>query len=171
MIKVFFAKCKETRKDQHEAAYKLLYAAAEFCGYDVSLMKVEKTENGKPYFEGCDGIFFSISHSGEYAACVIGDIPCGIDIEKEREVPFRVSKRYLNGASGKDALRLWTMRESFGKIDGQGFFKGESFPEDAEFLSFEYEKYTVSVCTLGETCLKEAFLWENGENFEKIPLI
>ncbi len=169
MIKVFFAECKETRKEQHEAAYKLLYAAAEFCGYDVAKLKIEKTELGKPFFAGKEDVFFSISHSGGYAACVIGDIPCGIDIEREREVPLRVSERYLGGKSGKEALRLWTMRESFGKIDGQGFFKGGEFPDNARFLSFEYKGYIFSVCTLHDDCQAEVFALK-GEGFEKIIL-
>ncbi len=147
MIKVFFRKCGETYKQQHQAAYELLYAAAAFCGYSVSPNQLKKTEKGKPYFENQDNLHFSISHSSEYAACVIGNIPCGIDIEKISSIPQKVSDRYLNGAAGIEALRRWTNRESYGKLTGEGFFLKTPIPDDIIFKNFEFDNIFVSVCT------------------------
>ncbi len=122
MIKVFYRACGETHEEQHAAAYELLYAAADFCGYGAASLKVEKTEQGKPFFAGRDDLFFSISHTARLAVCAISDSPCGVDTERMREIPKRVSDRYLGGKSGIEALYLWTERESFGKLDGRGFF-------------------------------------------------
>lgn len=149
MIKVFFRQCGETYGEQHAAAYKLLYAAAAFCGYEVSSAEIKRTDMGKPYFPDRSDLFFSLSHSGRYAVCAIGDIPCGVDIEKNREIPHRVCDRYLGGAAGKNAICRWTMRESFGKIGGGGFFKGDNIPDDAVFGFFEYEDYFMAVCACG----------------------
>ncbi len=146
MIKVFFRRCGETYSEQHAAAYELLYAAAAFCGYEVSSAVIKKTDMGKPYFADRSDFFFSLSHSGCYAVCAVGEIPCGVDVEKSREIPRRVCERYLSGASGKDAIRRWTMRESFGKIGGGGFFKGDNIPSDAVFGFFESEGYFMAVC-------------------------
>ena len=46
--------------------------------YDIAY-----NSQGKPYFLSHCEIFFNISHSSNYVACVIGDRPVGIDIEKE----------------------------------------------------------------------------------------
>ncbi len=147
MIKLFFRRCGETYSEQHAAAYELLYAAAEICGCHVSENEILKTEKGKPYFKGREDVHFSISHSGGYAAVVIGDIPCGVDIEGGREISERVSERYLEGKKGRDALLKWTERESLGKLTGEGFFCGENIPDGLKYTHFEIDSYTVTVCS------------------------
>ncbi len=152
MIKAFFRRCGETHDEQHAAAYELLYAAASFCGYEISPDDVKKTERGKPYIDGSPELYISISHSGVYAAVVLSDIPCGIDIEKIREIPKRMSERFLGSAEGYEALIRWTERESYGKLDGGGFFSGGNIPNDAEFRYYVNDGYLVTVCFMGEKC-------------------
>ena len=149
MIRAFFRRCGETQGEQHAAAYELLYAAASFCGREISADDVKKTEQGKPYVEGSPEIYISISHSGEYAAVLISDVPCGIDIEKIKDISERVSKRYLGSATGQEALIRWTERESYGKLEGGGFFSGETIPNEAEFRYFSDDGYLVTVCFIG----------------------
>ena len=75
-------------------------------------------ENGKPYFK--DGIFFSISHSGEMIVCVVSDKPVGIDIQKEKEISQKTSE-YITGNADcdlKEFFKLWTKREAVYKKNG-----------------------------------------------------
>lgn len=92
---------------------------------------LEKGAHGKPCFKDFPEIHFNISHSGEYAACAVGPIPCGLDIQETR--PFR-SMRLLQRtmsreeqtqileAEDPDAVfcRFWAMKESFLKLSGEG---------------------------------------------------
>lgn len=156
MIKVFFRRSGEAYREQHAAAYSLLYAAAAFCGYDADTLEIAKTEEGKPYFKGDRVPFFSLSHSGGYAVCAIGDIPLGVDLERMREIPDRICKRFLGGTSGREAVVRWTMRESYGKLEGGGFFKGGDIPGDVVFRTFDtLPGYLITLCFFDEEAIEE----------------
>ncbi|MBQ4064589.1 MAG: hypothetical protein IJD10_00665 [Clostridia bacterium] len=149
MIRVFFRPCGKTYREQHTAAYELLDAAVSFLG--MTCGHIEKTEHGKPYFPDRPDLFFSLSHTDGFAVCAVGDEPCGIDIEAEREITERIRDRFLGGASQEEALLRWTQRESYGKLEGRGFFAGE-IPPEARFVTFrELEGYLVTLCFLGHT--------------------
>ena len=149
MIAAFYRTCGKTYEEQHKAAYELLYAAASFLGLTVG--RIEKTEEGKPYFPDSEGVFFSIAHADGMAAVAIGDSPCGIDIEGEREVSKRIREKYLDDAPESEALLRWTERESYGKYEGSGFFAEPNYSNVA-FKTFFVEGFTVTVCTnKGET--------------------
>lgn len=143
MIRVFYKPCGKSYKEQHAAAYELLYAASDICG--IPYYGVEKTKDGKPYFVGSPDAFFSIAHGNSYAVVAIGDKECGVDIEGGREISPRISKRYLGGAQGKEALILWTQRESFGKLDGKGFFAKKS-NKKVVYKSFDLGDSVITVC-------------------------
>ncbi len=144
MIYVFCRSCGDLHEEQHTAAYELLYAAASFVGLPTG--KIAKTEAGKPYFEDIDGVFFSISHTKGLAVVAIGDRNCGIDLEAHREISPRVRNKYLGGATGDEALKLWTQKESFGKYEGSGFF-AENNGQKVKFTSFSKENYVITLCT------------------------
>lgn len=85
---------------------------------------------GKPY---CDGIFFSLSHSGDLALCAVSDAPVGCDIERVKHAPFEIAPRifcsaecaYLRAAQDDSEARrrfftLWTLKESYMKMTGEG---------------------------------------------------
>ncbi len=149
MIAAFVKPCGKTYEEQHKAAYELLYAAASFLGLTVG--QIEKTKNGKPYFSDTPSVFFSIAHASGMAAVAIGDSPCGIDIEGNREVSQRIREKYLDNAPEDEALLRWTERESYGKYEGSGFFAEPNY-ENVTFTTFSVNEYTVTVCvTKGET--------------------
>ena len=110
-------------------------------------------EWGKPSFRDYPEIHFSLSHSGDYALCSIGECPVGNDIERIRPGKLKVAERFytdqeleflyrrqedaeniqkvcvedVKGHSGIDEeevmkrmFRMWTMKESFLKVTGQG---------------------------------------------------
>ena len=84
-------------------------------------------KNGKPV---SDKTFFSVSHSGKYAAIAVSDARIGLDIEKIRprnDAAFR--KRMLSEAEAAecealDAAEIITAKESLGKADGEGLKNG-----------------------------------------------
>ena len=85
-------------------------------------------KNGKPEIEG---LCFNLSHSDEYITCSTSEKPLGCDIEKIRQVKKGFETRffterevlYLNQFK-EDKLnqffRLWTMKESYMKMTGEG---------------------------------------------------
>ena len=85
-------------------------------------------EKGKPHYNGKDGftLHFSLSHSGDYAACIISDVPCGVDIECIREKDITsLAKRVFSPAESKkitarEFYETWTVKESVLKALGTG---------------------------------------------------
>ncbi len=132
-------------------------------------LKIARTERGKPYFEGCDDIHFSVSHSGELFACAFAPFPIGLDIQEHvkrrgetdgeaKERCLKIAKRFFH-LDEVDALELdtvsafykiWTAKESYVKLTGRGI--------DGEFADFcifdlnsflwqsEYGNYSISLC-------------------------
>ena len=76
----------------------------------VCLKKTELVYNefGKPFLKGYDNVFFNISHSGCMVACVVGDVPCGIDIQKVQPYNPKMAKRFF---AKEEAERLEQMQE------------------------------------------------------------
>ena len=94
------------KKKQTLGAGLLLKFVLEDRGFRVE--KVQIGPHGKPEIEG---MCFNLSHSGDVAICVVSDLPVGCDIEKIRQMPE---------CFGEDFFRVWTMKESYGKMTGEG---------------------------------------------------
>ncbi len=107
------------KRVQHLAGRKLLKALEP--GFPIE--KIERNERGRPYLPG-DDFYFSITHSGVYAAVIIGKKePVGIDIECVSSrirglVPKFLNEKEFNGLpddlfcytlswSAKEAVYKW----------------------------------------------------------------
>ena len=89
-------------------------------------------EQGKPYLPDRPGVHFSLSHSGDYVLCALGDSELGCDVETPRKVELSLTSRFfhpeeaarlfsLPGEEQETAfLRLWTLKESYVKARGLG---------------------------------------------------
>ena len=98
-------------------------------------------ENGKPELSADNGIFFNLTHSGDYAAAAFDTMPLGVDIEKvreqkqhenskklaarffckrEQEFLEKVEKQKGVAASEVAFIKLWTRKESYVKAKGTG---------------------------------------------------
>lgn len=87
-----------------------------------------KTSQGKPCFIQPEGIYFSLSHSNYFAACVISDQPCGIDIEKIRPFKLSLVERFFTKSDigylkeqpfdlrDKRFTEIWTFKEATCKM-------------------------------------------------------
>lgn len=96
--------------------------------------EIETEENGKPYLKHYQNIHFNISHSDEYAACAVGEISCGLDIQKIK--PVRTKRLLLRTLSEeeyacvekstdpeREFYKYWTLKESYLKWTGEGITK------------------------------------------------
>ena len=109
-------------------AWRLLEETLEKHGFSVTNVKIGK--NGKPE---CEGVYFNLSHSGDMVLCAISDVSVGCDIEKVTDAPMEVAehvftkkeRQYIAGADSDAEInrrffRLWTMKESYMKMTGEG---------------------------------------------------
>ncbi len=89
--------------------------------------------NGKPYFKGYANLHFNLSHSGNFAVCIVAGMPCGIDIEGNRPFKPSVAKRFFSeteyhwiydtenvSVQAERFFRLWTLKEAYAKATGNG---------------------------------------------------
>ncbi len=156
--------------------------------YGLSDEQIVVDDNGKPYIEG---VHFNLSHTKGMAICAIGEKPVGCDIEYQKDVTEAVAKRYfsekendyLRSFEGTDYhkvfLRIWTMRESYIKMTGEGlrvpFKQYEILKEDSAFgvyrdgkreacqlKEYKISGYQVTVCT-EDTCTEQIEFIDIGE--------
>lgn len=85
--------------------------------------------NGKPEL---NGLFFNLSHAGDIAVCAVSDKAVGCDVEKVAAEPKHIAERffcksennYLDDLDGKarenEFFRIWTLKESYMKMTGEG---------------------------------------------------
>lgn len=86
---------------------------------------------GKPYVANSD-IQISLSHSKNWIACSVGTFANGIDVEEDVSDVLEISERFFapqehtllkklhGGELQKNFLKLWTLKESYGKFLGYG---------------------------------------------------
>lgn len=123
----------------HEAGRQLLARLyREETGKDCP--KIAVTDRGKPYFE--DGtLHFSITHTKNYAFCVLHYRNVGLDAEeKDRKIDLRLAgkilsdpekRRYEEAADKREALlRLWVLKEAAVKLSGEGL---QGYPNHTDF--------------------------------------
>lgn len=87
-------------------------------------------EHGKPFIVGHPELHFSLSHCKEAAVCVLSRQPIGIDVESIGRYRDSVASYAMNDAELQqiqqapdpevEFVRLWTMKESFLKLTGEG---------------------------------------------------
>lgn len=92
--------------------------------YGKKRFEIKYNRNGKPL---CDFCFFSISHSGDFAAVAVSDKPIGVDIQipggfKKREKYMLFSpaeNEFVNAENSENRFyTLWTRKEAYIKAEG-----------------------------------------------------
>lgn len=84
-------------------------------------------EGGKPV---AAGVHFSLSHSGDFAVCAVGEDKIGADIDYPRKNPLPLAKRFFSEAEHlkiaasetpqEDFCALWVLKEACIKCSGEG---------------------------------------------------
>lgn len=95
-------------------------------------IRILENEHGRPYLPDFPDIHFSLSHSGDRVMCAVSRSPVGCDVEEAEETEadlrrIRYVARCLTETERELALadpsafyRIWTLKESFVKMTGQG---------------------------------------------------
>ncbi|MGN1382295.1 MAG: 4'-phosphopantetheinyl transferase family protein [Eubacterium sp.] len=110
-------------------------------------LSVHRTPEGKPEFLSAP-LYFSISHSGNFWYCLISQTPCGLDVQKNEDRDFqRIARRFFRPEEQKKVIeggreaffRIWTRKESLGKLLGRGMFQAFPIPvlSDSEEYAFQ----------------------------------
>ena len=98
---------------------------SERTGKNINEIKIFRDMNGRPYCEEKE-IFFSLSHSGEWIACSIGNFCNGVDVEiLDRKFDFNIAKKFFlpneyekiknfihEDEQRKKFFEYWTLKES-----------------------------------------------------------
>lgn len=177
----------------------LHYALCQELGFlpdEMGYFELGYEAEGKPFLKEYADVHFNLSHSGEYVCCGMGREPVGVDIQKHRLVKDRLALRFFTqednrmlaecsaGEQEELFFRMWSIKESYLKLTGEGMKKGlDSFEIDwnqgAVFekgghapAAFFHEKrdvpgYSFSVCAgnpLQQICFKEVTGIFSGEN-------
>ena len=151
--------------------------------------EVQIGKYGKPEVEG---INFTLSHSKEMAVCAVSESPVGCDIEKITTAPEKVADRFFRESEirhlketpveerDKEFFRLWTMKESYIKMTGEGmhlplnrfelcfFEEGVKVHRDGEnqncfFKEYDIPGYRLTVCAK-ESKFEEQILHKTWKN-------
>lgn len=109
-------------------AWRLMESSLKQHGFSTEHIRIGKY--GKPE---CEGIYFNLSHSSDMVLCALSENPVGCDIEKVTDAPMEVAgqyfskkeRRYIEDApdpadADRRFFRLWTMKESYMKMTGEG---------------------------------------------------
>ena len=112
--------------EQSAAAELAICAAMKNSGRPFAPPDYAYKESGQPTIQNGH---ISISHTEGYAACAIAREPVGIDVEREHTFSKAAAKRILSpqeellreSANADELLsRIWTVKESFLKMTGEG---------------------------------------------------
>lgn len=173
--KILRYKQEHSRKQGLGAAL-LLKEVLEDAG--LSMEDITYGKNGKPQIEG---LHFNLSHSGDMVILAVSDNEVGCDIEKISDVKEGIVDRffaeseieYLNKFEGiekqREFFRLWTIKESYMKLTGEGmslslsgfevlmdervqiYREGQLCP--CFIKEYEIEGYKAAVCALEDMCV------------------
>ena len=109
-------------------------------------MALRKNRYGKPFLEGSP-VQFSLSHAGDWAVCGLADCPLGVDIEKVQPVERGMYELCLTPQERQQLeqapmpperrfIQLWTLKESLGKLRGDGRNRWKGMPAVPSSVTF-----------------------------------
>lgn len=128
---------------------------SQISGIRAEDITITVNAQGKPQAPGT-GLEFSVSHSGNWVVCITAAVPVGIDTELPRPFNAHVAQRvcgpselsYISKDPQPRFLRIWTLKEAYGKMTGSGIFINRVIFGDechnAEFSAFGARFYTLS---------------------------
>lgn len=120
-------------------------------------------KHGKPFLRDYPNVFFNISHAGNTALCAVSKQPVGADIQDIRNLKANISRKICTphelerleqtNDKNRELCRLWCMKESVGKLTGNGFAEGFTAIETEQLLRekrlflYEENSFFISSCT------------------------
>jgi 4'-phosphopantetheinyl transferase len=134
----------------------LRHVLAGYHGTAAADVPLAREAGGRPFVQGADRLFFSLSHSGDVALIAVADVMVGVDVERIRPVEraAQIAHRILHPETVavlgtlpqseyvRAFLDAWTQREAHVKAVGGGLFRTADVlpfdpqqPEDATVRS------------------------------------
>lgn len=111
----------------------ILYAIRKSFNVGVSDIKFDKLRYGKPIIKNHEKWHFNLSHSGNWVVCAVNDRPVGIDVEEMNIKHTSIADHFFTTHENerikafsceqdrvKEFFKLWTLKESYLKRNGQG---------------------------------------------------
>ena len=106
----------------------------EYTGLTPLQVPLRLSDSGKPYLADRSDLHFNLSHCEDRGVLAVSRRPCGIDLERIRDVPEALEiaqrlftateNRALRETSSRERpaafLRCWTRKEAFVKARGEG---------------------------------------------------
>ena len=110
---------------------------ARYHGAPAADIPLAREAGGRPFVQGAERLFFSLSHTAGVALIAVADRAVGVDVERVRRVPraAAIARRVLHPDTvalletlpGPDFasafLDAWTLREAHVKAVGGGLFR------------------------------------------------
>lgn len=166
---------KKYQKEHQKGLQLLGYGLRELYGLSLTeeMMEeeLEKGQHGKPFLKKYPQVHFNISHCDGLAVCAFSDAPVGVDVERigafkdsiVRKVLTKKEQEFLALYREKEVydelfFRFWTLKESWLKQDGSGFFRS---PQEVSFeLTSDGQDYIVQ-CSDSEVIFFQSRIQEN----------
>lgn len=100
----------------------LLHHALQACGILEADTEYRIKPGGKPEFAAIPDLHFSLSHSGGTVICAMAEQPVGADVQAPKILSSKLLNRFFTERERlyEDPIRLWTLKESYGKLTGEG---------------------------------------------------
>ncbi len=166
---VYLSYVRDPEADQKELSRlgkELLWKLVAHAGENREQLNIIKGKNGRPRFENCERLDFSISHSNELVVCAlsVGDGKIGADTEKKestvrKEKQGQFAGRFFAGNEReileKEPERfseIWTRKEAYLKRLGTGIATDLRevdtcrISSDVRFETLFIEDHVVTVC-------------------------
>ncbi len=156
---------EKIKKLKHASDRKRSYAAGLLereilSAHGLTMDDIFYNEHGKPLV---NGLYYNLSHSGDYAFGVVSNVAVGCDVERIKEPKPAVAKRFFSEKEYQSFLEsenpaetfymIWTRKESYIKMTGQGlaqdltsFCTIELDSNTAWFFTQVFDGYVFSVC-------------------------
>lgn len=133
-----YEKFREEYEKELARANSFGYATEQKKRIPEKLPEIREREDGKPELFFSDraegGIYFNLSHSGEYVLCAVADFEVGADIQCITKVRESLTRRFFSEEEkrqmddcGEDEIlrermfaKIWTVKEASAKLTGRG---------------------------------------------------
>ncbi len=117
--------------------------------YNIDDYTITHNENGKPYLNNINDIYFNISHSDKYLVIVISNKKIGVDIEKIKKYNTKINDILnIKPRNNEEFFEYWTKKEALIKLKGLSLKDINDIDENN--VKFYTKKYKGHIITVAE---------------------
>ena len=167
MVYLDYVKAPEAnQKELSRLGRELLWKLVEHAGEKAENLNIKIGKNGRPFFENCDRLDFSISHSNELVVCALSvdSGKVGADTERQESTIrkekqplfagrfFAGNERELLEKAPERFSEIWTRKEAYLKWVGTGLATDLRevdtcrIPPNVRFETLFAEDHVITVC-------------------------